>query len=190
MSTFKLIVLQAVMIAFSTVSATITSKISGYSYHLGSCPVVDSQEEFRMDQFLGIWYVLYRTSTRTDCIMIKIEPTNHLDKFKITEISTHLIVGLTNINHKYTYEGELTVPDKKDSARMEIHLPATVIRRASFVVIMTDYDTYGLVFSCQKLAFASRQAAFILSRSPSLDQTYIDEIREHLNGYGINDFSF
>ncbi|KAJ4430922.1 hypothetical protein ANN_19515 [Periplaneta americana] len=65
----------------------------------------------------------------------------------------------------------------------------SLIKKASFVVIMTDYETFGLVFSCQKLAFANRQAAFIMSRSPKLAQIYIDKIRNRLNGYGINHFA-
>ncbi|XP_069678973.1 apolipoprotein D-like [Periplaneta americana] len=189
MSTVKLLVLFAAMGTFSTVSATLTSKISGYSYHIGNCPIVEAQTNFNMNLFMGMWYVLYRTSTGTDCLTLNIEATDNPEKFRVIEVSKHLFVGLTNINHKYSYEAELTVPDKSEPARMKIKLPATLIKKASFVVIMTDYETFGLVFSCQKLAFANRQATFIMSRSPKLAQIYIDKIRNRLNGYGINHFA-
>jgi hypothetical protein len=42
---------------------------------------------------------------------------------------------------------------------------------------MTDYDNYAGVFTCQKLAFAHRQSASILSRSPNLDKMYVDKVR-------------
>jgi hypothetical protein len=42
---------------------------------------------------------------------------------------------------------------------------------------MTDYDNYAGVFTCQKLAFAHRQSASILSRSPNLDKIYMDKVR-------------
>jgi hypothetical protein len=49
---------------------------------------------------------------------------------------------------------------------------------ASYIVFMTDYDNYAGVFTCQKLAFAHRQSASILSRTPSLDKIYVDQVRE------------
>ncbi|XP_069678953.1 apolipoprotein D-like [Periplaneta americana] len=189
MSTFKLFVVVHLMTTLSIVSATLVPKLSGYSYHIGNCPVVESQRNFFMDRFLGMWYVLYKTSTGIDCLMMKIERTNDTEKFKATEVSQHILLGLTNINHKYTYEGELTIPDKNDRGRMEIRLPAKIIKRASFVVFLTDYDKYAGVFSCQKLAFANRQTTFILSRSPTLDQMDIDKMRQLLTSYGINDVS-
>lgn len=48
---------------------------------------------------------------------------------------------------------------------------------ASYIVFMTDYDNFAGVFTCQKLAFAHRQSASILSRSPNLDKIYVDKVR-------------
>jgi hypothetical protein len=42
---------------------------------------------------------------------------------------------------------------------------------------MTDYDNYAGVFTCQKMAFAHRQSASILSRLPNLDKMYVDKVR-------------
>lgn len=42
---------------------------------------------------------------------------------------------------------------------------------------MTDYNNYAGVFTCQKLAFAHRQSASILSRLPNLDKMYVDKVR-------------
>lgn len=47
---------------------------------------------------------------------------------------------------------------------------------SSFTVFMTDYDTYAGIFTCQKLTFANRQSATILSRTRSLDKMYVDKV--------------
>jgi apolipoprotein D and lipocalin family protein len=54
---------------------------------------------------------------------------------------------------------------------------AGVAGSASYIVFMTDYETYAGVFTCQKLGFAHRQSASILSRSPRLDKMYVDKVR-------------
>jgi hypothetical protein len=41
----------------------------------------------------------------------------------IREVSEHLILGLTSLNHEYTYEGILTVPESSDPARMVVRFP-------------------------------------------------------------------
>lgn len=53
---------------------------------------------------------------------------------------------------------------------------------------MTDYDTYAGIFTCQKLAFAHRQSATILSRFKTLDQLQVDKIRQRLGQYGVDPF--
>lgn len=51
---------------------------------------------------------------------------------------------------------------------------------AQFTVFMTDYETYAGLFTCQKVTFAHRQSATLLSRTKELDKMYIDKVRnEH-----------
>lgn len=47
---------------------------------------------------------------------------------------------------------------------------------SDFIVFMTDYDTFAGIFTCQKLAFAHRQSATLLSRSKDLDKLYVDKV--------------
>lgn len=53
---------------------------------------------------------------------------------------------------------------------------------------MTDYDTYAGIFTCQKLAFAHRQSATILSRTRTLDQSQVDKIRQRMSHFGVDPF--
>lgn len=52
----------------------------------------------------------------------------------------------------------------------------------------TDYDSYAGIFTCQKLAFAHRQSATILSRRRELDKSYVDKIRERLSYFGVDPY--
>lgn len=49
---------------------------------------------------------------------------------------------------------------------------------SDFTIFMTDYDTFAGVFTCQKLAFAHRQSATLLSRSKDLDKLYVDKVSD------------
>ncbi|EEB16947.1 hypothetical protein Phum_PHUM448350 [Pediculus humanus corporis] len=63
-----------------------------------------------------------------------------------------------------------------------------VIGVASYVVLLTDYQNYAGVFSCQQLAFAHRRSATILSRTPFLNHTYLETIHKKLEEFNINPF--
>ncbi|XP_023716673.1 apolipoprotein D [Cryptotermes secundus] len=171
----------------TTVLAALTT-VSGHSYHLGNCPNVESQQNFDMEKFLGKWYVVQKTSTGSKCLTETYVKSNETGKYVIRQVSEHLILGLTSLNHEYTYEGELTVPETSDPARMTVRFPLSVAGSASYIVFMTDYETYAGVFTCQKLGFAHRQSASILSRSPRLDKIYVDKIRNRLRDYGVDPY--
>lgn len=48
---------------------------------------------------------------------------------------------------------------------------------------MTDYITYAGIFTCQKLTFAHRESATILSREKTLDKIYIDKVKASFFSY-------
>ncbi|XP_069678986.1 apolipoprotein D-like [Periplaneta americana] len=167
--------------------ATLTT-VTGHSYHLGNCPNVESVPNFDMNKFLGKWYVIQKTSTGSKCLTNTYAKTNETGRYTITQVSEHLILGLTSLNHEYTYEGVLNIPDDNDPGRMQVRFPLSLAGSASYIVLMTDYENYAGVFTCQKLAFAHRQSASILSRTPTLDKVYVDKIRSRLSSYGVDPF--
>lgn len=63
-----------------------------------------------------------------------------------------------------------------------------VARSASHVVFSTDYNNYAGIFTCQKLTFAHRQSATILSRHRTLDKSYVDLLRQKLTDFGVDPF--
>ncbi|KAL1500807.1 hypothetical protein ABEB36_006249 [Hypothenemus hampei] len=139
-------------------------------------------------KMLGIWYVIEKTSTASSCIVYNITKTDEPDEYQVEEISQHFLLALTSLKHGYHYTGTLTVPDNAVPAKMKVKFPLSVAGSSSFTVFLTDYETYAGIFTCQKLTFAHRQSATILSRTRTLDKMFIDKIRSRLASSQIDPF--
>nr|XP_012141349.1 PREDICTED: uncharacterized protein LOC100877208 isoform X3 [Megachile rotundata] len=135
-----------------------------------------------------IWYVIQKTTTASKCITYNYTRGEEPGEYIITQDSDHPVLGLTPLKHEYHYTGKLTVLDPSTAARMQVHFPLSIAGSASHVVFLTDYENYAGIFTCQKLAFAHRQSATILSRRRELDKSYVDKIRERLSYYGVDPF--
>lgn len=161
---------------------------NAHSYHMGACPIVEPMQNFQMSKFLGYWYVVQKTSTGSKCIGYNYTRGDEPGLYVIQQDSNHPVIGLTPIKHEYRYTGELTVPEPSTPARMSVSFPLSIAGAASHVVFATDYDTYAGIFTCQKLTFAHRQSATILSRNKELDRSTIDNIRDKLSKYGVDPY--
>jgi hypothetical protein len=67
--------------------------------------------------------VIQKTSTGSKCLTNTYSKTNDTGKYVIQQVSEHLILGLTSLNHEYTYEGVISVPDTSDPAKMTVRFP-------------------------------------------------------------------
>ncbi|XP_011503496.1 PREDICTED: apolipoprotein D-like [Ceratosolen solmsi marchali] len=159
-----------------------------HSYHLGTCPIVEPMSGFQMNKFLGEWYVIQKTSTASKCISYNYTRGEEPGEYIITQDSDIPILGLTSLKHEYHYTGTLTVPYPSVPAHMSVRFPLSVAGTALHVIFGTDYDNYAGIFTCQKLAFAHRQSATILSRKRDLDKAYVDNIRQTLASFGVDPF--
>ncbi|XP_059618903.1 apolipoprotein D-like isoform X1 [Phlebotomus argentipes] len=160
----------------------------GHTYHSGQCPNVEPQPDFQMNQFLGIWYVIQKTSTASTCIIYNVTRGEEPGEYRIEQTSQHFALGLTRLRHEYSYTGTLTVPDNDVPAKMKVKFPLSVAGSSTFTVFMTDYHQYAGVFSCQKVTFAHRRSATILSRTKTLDKIYLDKIRSRLANFAVDPF--
>ncbi|CAG9767787.1 unnamed protein product [Ceutorhynchus assimilis] len=167
---------------------TIVKDVEMHSYHLGVCPAIEPQTDFNMDRMLGIWYVIEKTSTASSCITYNFTKTDEPGEYQIEQVSQHFLLALTPLKHGYHYTGTLRVPDRAIPSKMTVSFPLSVAGKSSFTVFMTDYETYAGIFTCQKLTFAHRQSATILSRTRSLDKMYLDKIRSRLSNAQIDPF--
>uniref|UniRef100_A0A6B2E509 Putative apolipoprotein d/lipocalin n=1 Tax=Phlebotomus kandelakii TaxID=1109342 RepID=A0A6B2E509_9DIPT len=160
----------------------------GHTYHTGQCPNVEPTPDFQMSQFLGIWYVIQKTSTASTCIVYNITRGEEPGEYLIEQTSQHFALGLTPLRHEYSYTGTLTLPDSDVPAKMKVKFPLSVAGSSTFNVFMTDYQQYAGIFSCQKLTFAHRRSATILSRTKTLDKIYLDKIRSRLANFAVDPF--
>ncbi|XP_049878979.1 apolipoprotein D-like [Pectinophora gossypiella] len=159
-----------------------------HTYHLGACPVVEPMPGFEMNKMLGVWYVIQKTSTASHCITYNFTKTLEPGQYQLEQVSQHFILGLTPLKHDYRYTGILTVPDSAVPARMKVRFPLSVAGSASYTILATDYTTYAAVFTCQKLAFAHRRSATILSRNKELDKIFLDKVRTKLSSFGVDPY--
>lgn len=169
------------------------SCVAAHSYHLGSCPNVEPMANFDMEKFLGKWYVIQKTSTGSRCLVYNYTRVPEAEKaagdYRIEQISEHLLLGLTSVDHKYRYSGLLRPSEGATTgANMTVQFPLSVAGSASYRVFMTDYDTYAAIFTCQRLAFANRQSVSILARRRTLDKQYVDKIRNRMSSIGVDPF--
>ncbi|XP_076644506.1 apolipoprotein D isoform X2 [Halictus rubicundus] len=162
--------------------------VGAHNYQLGDCPLVQPLQGFQMSRFLGVWYVIQKTDTASKCITYNYTRGEEPGEYTISQHSNHPILGLTPLKHQYHYTGELSVPDPAVAARMQVRFPLSVAGSASHVVFATDYENYAGIFTCQKLAFANRQSASLLSRHKELDKSYVDKLRHQLMNFGVDPF--
>ncbi|KAK0089408.1 hypothetical protein PV325_007566 [Microctonus aethiopoides] len=180
-TTMKTIIAATLLVGYLTV-------VNAHTYHMGACPVVEPQQGFEMNKFLGYWYVIQKTSTGSKCVGYNYTRGDEPGSYVITQDSNHLVLGLTPLKHQYHYTGELTVPQPSIPALMEVRFPLSVAGSASHIVFATDYNTYAGIFTCQKLAFAHRQSATILSRDKELDHATLDMLHQKLKSFGVNSY--
>lgn len=162
--------------------------VKTHTYHVGPCPIVEPMQGFQINKFLGIWYVIQKTSTASKCITYNYTRGEEPGEYILKQDSDHPVLSLTSLKNEYHYTGELTIPNPSTPALMKVRFPLSVAGSASHVVFATDYNNYAGVFTCQKLTFAHRQSATILSRNRELDKTFIDNLRQKLSDFGVNPF--
>ncbi|XP_034827951.1 apolipoprotein D-like [Maniola hyperantus] len=167
----------------------ICGSVFSHTYHLGACPIVEPMPGFDMNQLLGVWYVIQKTSTASHCITYNFTRTDEPGQYELEQVSQHFLLGLTPLEHDYRYTGILTVPDPAVPARMKVRFPLSVAGSASYTILATDYNTYAAVFTCQKMTnIAHRRSATILSRTKELDKMYLDKMRTKLSSFGVDPY--
>ncbi|XP_046681846.1 apolipoprotein D-like [Homalodisca vitripennis] len=162
--------------------------VHSHSYKLGGCPTVEPLNDFSMSRFLGKWYVIQKTSTGSRCLTYNFTTAEEPNEYNLEQVSEHPVLGLASVDNKYHYTGHLVVPSLDTPAKMVVKFPLSVAGSASYTVFATDYDTFGAIFTCQKLAFAHRESATILSRQKTLDKMFLDKVRGKLSAFGVDPY--
>lgn len=176
------------MMAICAIVCGLVTLAAGHTYKTGECPPVEPMSDFDMKKFLGVWYVIQKTGTASTCVIYNITKGEDPGEYAIEQLSQRAPLSIGPFKHEYSYTGKLTVTDRDVPARMTVRFPLSVAGSAKFVVIMSDFNTYAGVFSCQKIPLGHRQSATILSRTRDLDKIYVDKIRNRLASFSVDPF--
>ncbi|EFC44116.1 predicted protein [Naegleria gruberi] len=148
---------------------------SSVNGQLGKCQRVNTKQDFKLDNYLGVWYEIARfdSSFEKNGICSKANYTiNPSDSSKI------IVTNSEYINGQYSQAiGEAYCPHpEQDPAKLLVsfgHQPFA----GPYWVVDTDYKTYSMVFSCVNiLGVYHIEYAWILARQPSLNTNLLTDI--------------
>lgn len=75
-------------------------------------------------QFLGKWYVIQKTSTGSRCLVYNFTHVPEEKGYRVEQVSEHLLLGLTSVDHKYRYSGLLQANENAaTAANMTVRFP-------------------------------------------------------------------
>lgn len=162
-------------------SLMLVSTSLAHDAYPGSCPTFTPMQGFDWDQFSqGVWYVTQKFSTKSSCLTYQFQTDQNGFK-SIKQVRELPLVDKTGLEHEYIYEGKLYAPQESIPAKMVVQFPLNVIGPSSYVIMDTDYNTYGLLCTCQdRSSFGitlSRRSCSILQRSPEEDTDITNKMK-------------
>jgi len=170
------------MLRVCLVLAVLTYTGSGHEYFPGKCPTFSPMPRFDWKQFSnGIWYVTQKFATKSSCLTYEFK-TDELGFKSIEQVRQLPYSERVGLDHEYIYTGKLYAPQESRPANMIVRFPLNVVGASSFVVVDTDYDSYGMICTCQDIdvffTFAHRRSCSILQRSQEEDQDITDRMKK------------
>ncbi len=150
-----------------------------------SCPNLSTfrdQKTFELDKYTGKWYEFGRANSipfqKGDCDVA--EYSANLDG-TVKVINSEIVNGKSN-----TANGKANTTS--DPFRLQVAFSETFIGKlfkGDYQVLLTDYESFSIVYSCTDLFFARTQFYWILSRTPEMSQekrtTILNYIKEKLD---------
>jgi len=170
-------------LSFVLLTITFVGYVSGHVFRFGDCPSIDVQKDFEMKKFLGQWYVLQKFRTSSNCMMENI--TSEGDDYYITE-------NLEPVGVSLSQKGKVSFVPGEPNSVMKVSFPySSPLGDQNYWVIMTDYEQYAAVWSCQRIFFGHRESAQIMSRKPEgLSREILAKLRKRFENFGINEHYF
>ncbi|XP_074604229.1 apolipoprotein D-like [Brevipalpus obovatus] len=156
---------------------------SGQEFARGACPEVTPPAEgsnWNLSKYLGVWYEIARTENIWE-IGLKCVTANY----------TLRSDGVIRVDNKGITERNKTV-NAVGSARIDSPVNLLKVKfakwspEAPYWIAKTDFDRYALVISCMDLFNALKvESAWILSRTPTLDQRIKEDLFNTLSSLGV-----
>jgi len=156
-----------------------------HDYYPGECPNFSPMSGFDWTRFsAGIWYVTQKFDTKSSCLTYEFK-TDNLGFKEIVQVRKLPLLAKTGLEHEYVYKGKLYAPSESTPAKMVVRFPLNVAGASSFVVLATDYDSHGLICTCQDFdAFFAkfhRRSCSILQRDQTENTDITQQMMQKLN---------
>lgn len=158
---------------------------TAHEFFEGKCPEFTAMPGFEWNKFAqGIWYVTHKFATKSSCLTYEFK-TDEIGFKSIEQLRQLPYTDRVGLDHEYKYTGKLFSPHEANPGKMVVRFPLNPIGAASFVVLDTDYDSYGLICTCQDmdlfLSYAHRRSCSILQRSKDADPTITQNMRDKVD---------
>jgi len=172
--------------------AVLAGVVAAHEMYPGKCPDFSPMQGFDWERFSdGRWYVTRKFSTKSSCLTYEFK-TDNLGFKSIEQIRQLPFKDAIGVDHEYKYTGKLFVPQESQPAKMVVRFPLNAIGSASYVVSDTDYDSYGIVCTCQDLdlfiTYAHRISCSILQRKPEEDPEITGKMEDKVPEKYAHDF--
>merc|ERR1712179_366183 len=148
---------------------------TAHEYFPEKCPSFTPMQGFDWDQFAdGVWYVTQKFATRSTCLT-----------YEFTQLRQLPYSEKVGLDHEYKYTGKLYAANEALPAKMNVRFPLNPIGAASFVVLDTDYTSYGLICTCQEIDLfittGHRRSCSMLQRAVEEDEAITSKLTELLD---------
>ncbi|XP_054713088.1 apolipoprotein D-like [Uloborus diversus] len=155
----------------------------GQKINVGGCPDVSVKEPFDLTKYVGVWYEIEKNPTTFEAGL-------KCNKANYTAQGDYVSVVNSGVNERTgkpsTIEGKATIPDKNVPAKLKVKFPGAPVK-ADYWILDTDYERYSVVYSCfSVLNLFNAEYLWILSRTPTLDESVKNNLYELLDKYKIN----
>jgi len=166
--------------------------VFGHEINPGNCPDFNPMKSFDWEKFSsGVWYVTQKFDTKSTCLTYEFK-TDNLGFKSIEQIRQLPFKDAVGIDHDYKYTGKLFVPQESVPSKMIVRFPLNAIGSASYVVLDTDYDNYGLLCTCQTadlwITTAHRISCSILQRTAQESEAVTEKMSALVPEKYLHDF--
>merc|ERR1712080_8758 len=147
----------------------------------GQLPCLHTHADFDWSQFSnGKWFVTQKFATRSTCLTYEFT-TDELGFKEIVQLRQLPYSEKVGLGHEYRYVGKLYAANDQIPAKMSVRFPLSPVGASSFVVLDTDYTSYGLVCTCQDIDLffttAHRLSYSILQKDPVENTAITDKLK-------------
>lgn len=139
-----------------------------------------TQSTFDSDRYSGMWYEVYNTKDESRC---DAKISFHFNTGNVVNITTYCVV-----NNKLANQEQHTAvaPNPYDPCKFVLRTQGAIGGTRNYWIYYTDYKSYAIVGSGVPNSAGNGSDFFVISRTPSLPDSMLEEIERKVRSYGLS----